>query len=86
MPNYAERYATARCHYAELCRIMLLCRLCRTHAIMPIYYAGIKWHAQLSSYRPVQLYSVLVLYYEHWRLPLLASSLHVYSHSRYSYC
>ena len=33
----------------------------------------------------VQLYSVLVLYYEHSRLPLLASSLHVYSHSRYSY-
>jgi len=46
MPNYAERYATARYHYAELCRIMLLCRLCRTHAIMPIYYAGIKGHAQ----------------------------------------
>jgi hypothetical protein len=46
MPNYAERYATARYHYAELCRIMLLCRLCRTHAIMPIYYAGIKWNAQ----------------------------------------
>ena len=50
MPNYAERYATARYHYAELCRIMLLCRLCRTHAIMPIYYAGIKWNAQVSDH------------------------------------
>jgi hypothetical protein len=46
MPNDAERYAATRYHHAELCRIMLLCRLCRTHAIMPIYYAGIKGHAQ----------------------------------------
>ena len=53
MPNYAERYATARYHYAELCRIMLLCRLCRTHAIMPIYYAGIKGHAQAVTYRTI---------------------------------
>eukprot|EP01047_Picozoa_sp_COSAG01_P053009 COSAG01_NODE_5638_length_4125_cov_33.364382_3_plen_235_part_00 len=44
-------YAAARYRYAELCRIMLLCRLCRTHAIMPIYYAGIKGHAQYDRRR-----------------------------------
>jgi hypothetical protein len=62
MPNYAERYATARYHYAELCRIMLLCRLCRTHAIMPIYYAGIKWHAQyVYMYRGEYVHNLYII-------------------------
>jgi hypothetical protein len=46
MPPSGDSSSSRRFHAGRPMEAGSPCRLCRTHAIMPIYYAGIKGHAQ----------------------------------------